>query len=78
MEDYLEAWIVVIILFIAGLISAAIVYYTIMLIDKIINPDNPSEDIRSVVNIIAWLFALITWAIVDYLLFQYISSSFYW
>jgi hypothetical protein len=71
MEDYLDAWIVVIILFIAGLISAAIVYYAIKIIGYIANRNNFSENSQAFVDFIAWFFALSTWAIVDYFLFQY-------
>lgn len=78
MENYLEAWVVVIILFAAGLISAAIVYYAIRIIASIIIRDLPSEDTQSLIGFIAWPFALLTWAIVDYFLFQFLSTSFYW
>ena len=78
MENYLEAWVVVIILFAAGLISAAIVYYAIRIIASIIIRDLPSEGTQSLIGFIAWPFALLTWAIVDYFLFQFLSTSFYW
>ena len=78
MEDYLEAWVVVIILFAAGLISAAIVYYAIQIIGGIITRNTTSEDTQALIGFIAWPFALLTWAIVDYFLFQLLRSSFYW
>lgn len=78
MENYLEAWVVVIILFAAGLISAAIIYYVIRIIASIIIRNLPSEDTQSLIGFIAWPFALLTWAIVDYFLFQFLSTSFYW
>jgi hypothetical protein len=78
MENYLEAWVVVIILFAACLISAAIIYYAIRIIASIIILNLPSEDTQSLIGFIAWPFALLTWAIVDYFLFQFLSTSFYW
>jgi hypothetical protein len=53
MENYLEAWVVVIILFAAGLISAAIVYYAIRIIASIIIRDLPSEGTQSLIGFIA-------------------------
>ena len=78
MEDYLKVWVVVIILFAAGLISAVIVYYAIQIIASMIIRNTPSEDTQSLIGFIAWSFALLTWAIVDYFLFQLLRSSFYW
>lgn len=78
MENYLEAWVVVIILFVAGLISAVIVYYAIRIIAIVIIRNTPSEDAQSLISFIAWPFALLTWAIVDYFFFQSLRSSFYW
>ena len=78
MEDYLEASVLVIILFIAGLISAIIVYLVMRIISGIITRNNPSENEQSLLDFIAWLLAFLTWGIVDYYLYQYLKSSFYW
>ena len=76
MEDYLEAWVVVIILFAAGLISAAIVYYAIQIIGSIITRNTTAEETRPLINFIAWPFALLTWAIVDYFLFDFLRHHY--
>jgi len=59
MEDYLEAWIVVIILFIAGLMSAPVVYYAIKIISYMVNRNNLSENRLAFTDIIARFFALL-------------------
>jgi hypothetical protein len=46
MQEYFDAWKIVIILFLAGLISAAIVYYAIQIIDYISTRNDPSEEER--------------------------------
>lgn len=76
MEDYSEAWVVVIILFAAGLISAAIVYYAIQIIGGVITRNTTSEEARSLIGFIAWPFALLTWACVDYFLFDFLRHHY--
>jgi hypothetical protein len=76
MQEYFDAWKIVIILFLAGLISAAIVYYAIQIIDYISTRNDPSEEERSWLRFLAWPLAFITWVIVDYLLYPYVRSLF--
>lgn len=76
MEEYLDAWKIVITLFITGLVTAAIVYYTIQIIDYIVTRNHPSEDTQSWLRFLAGPLALVAWAIVDYLLYPYVRSVF--
>ena len=76
MEEYLDAWLVVIILFLAGLISATIVYYAVQIIDGMLVRNDSIKETQSWIRFLAWPLALLTWAAVDYLIYPYIKSSF--
>jgi hypothetical protein len=76
MEEYLDAWLIVIILFLAGLLSAIIVYYTVRVIDIILVRNDSIQETQSWIRFFAWPLALLTWAAVDYLIYPYIKSSF--
>ena len=78
MNDYLGAVVVVIVLFISGLASATIVYYAVQIIVDIKYRYDPSKAEQSILSFFAWPFALLAWAVVDYFLYQFIKSSFYW